>query len=85
MALLPKLAMEESKVKAASLDGNDYIDLKKPVLSEKENKLTPPNFDDDDDFIPSKKRPKFQNPEEVKSMFEHSTLKDCTINIQYTT
>ena len=83
MALLPKIATKE---KTPVLDDSVDIPLKKPMLSGKENKPSqlPPSFDDDDDFIPLKKKPKLQNPEEVKSMFEHSTLKNCTINIQYT-
>ncbi len=53
--------------------------LKKPG---KENKPSLDSYDDDNDFIPIKKKPKV-NPEDTKSMFEHFTLKNCTINIQY--
>ena len=66
-ALLPKIATKE---KTPVLDDSVDIPLKKPMLSGKENKPSqlPLSFDDDDDFIPLKKKPKLQNPEEVKSI-----------------
>ena len=38
--------------------------------------------DDDDDFVPLKKKPKF-NSEDVKAMFPQSTLSNCTFNITF--
>ena len=49
----------------------------------KPNATTPVlNSDDEDDFKPMKKKRK-PNPEDLKRMFEHSSLQNCTININY--
>ena len=38
--------------------------------------------DDDDDFIPINKKPKIK-PDDLKAMFKHSSLQNCTFNIQF--
>ena len=48
----------------------------------KENVPLPDAIDDDDDFVPLKKKAKF-NPEDVKAMFPQSTLSNCTFNITF--
>ena len=40
------------------------------------------NVPDDDDFVPIKKKPKF-NPGDIKAMFPQSTLSSCTFNINF--
>ena len=53
-----------------------------PQIDGKENKkLCMDANDDDDDFIPMKKKPKIK-PEDLKAMIEHSSLQNCTLNIQ---
>ena len=48
----------------------------------KENVPLPGPLDDEDDFVPLKKKPKL-NPEDVKAMFPQSTLSNCTFNITF--
>ena len=53
-----------------------------PQIDGKENKkLCMDANDDDDEFIPMNKKPKIK-PEDLKAMFEHSSLQNCIINIQ---
>ncbi len=49
---------------------------KKPLSLDAKYKKVP---DGDDDFIPVKKKPKIK-PEDLKAMFEHSSLQNCTFN-----
>ena len=92
MALLP---MVNSKLSASDKEST----IEKPASDGKENKpgvavkptcksnsvkpnATTPVFNSDDDFKPMKKKRKL-NPEDLKRMFELSSLQNCTININY--
>ncbi len=66
---------QQYKVAMALLPQIEGKENKKPLLSSMDDD------DDDDDFIPMKKKPKIK-PEDLKAMFEHSSLQNCTINIQ---
>ena len=52
-----------------------------PQIDGKENKKLCMDANDDDEFIPMKKKLKIK-PEDLKAMFEHSSLQNFTINIQ---
>ena len=53
-----------------------------PVDETGKENLPTARDDDDDDFVPLKKKPKF-NPEDVKAMFPRPTLSNCTFNINF--
>ena len=83
MALLPNVSKKQRSERKENNPSQSISSATpqplKPVSDRMKIKL---DKDNDDDFMPLKKKPT-PNSEDLRSLFNSSTLKNCTIDIQY--